>query len=114
MGNDALIQSRSAVVSLTEAQMERDNILQFPCPVHDLSSEESASRLTKLTEELESALSGGEDQYTPPLARIEKAGILLKDISLLVSRGSDRKRVTDTVERVIVSITELRSKLKDA
>lgn len=95
--------------------MERDNILQFPCPVHDLSSEEFATRLTRLTEELETALSGGEDAYVQPLARIEKASILLKKISLLVSRGSDRKRATETFERITLSIAELRAKLrKDA
>jgi hypothetical protein len=94
--------------------MERDNILQFPCPVHDLSSEEFATRLTKLSEALEeTALSGEEDAYAQRLARIEKASILLKNISLLVSRGSDRKRATDTFERVVLSIAELRSKLRN-
>ena len=92
--------------------MERDNILQFPCPVHDLSSEEFATRLTKLTEELETALSGGGDAYAQRLARIEKASILLQKISLLVSRGSDRKRATETFERVTLSIAELRAKLR--
>jgi hypothetical protein len=111
----ALIQSRSAVVFLTEAQMESDNILQFPCPGDNLSLEEFASRLTTLTEELETAFSGGEDGYAQPLAHIEKASILLNNISLLVSRGSDRKRATETFERVTLSIAELRAKLrKDA
>jgi hypothetical protein len=108
----ALIQSRSAIVSLAEAQMERDNILQFPYPVHDLSSEEFASRLAKLIEELEAALSGEEHGYAQRLARIEKASILLNDISLLVSRGSDRNHANETFERVMLSIAELRAKLR--
>ena len=65
MLHGALIQRRSAIVSLAEAQMERDNILQFPSPIHDLSSEELASRLTDLTEELETELSGGGRRLRP-------------------------------------------------
>ena len=95
--------------------MERDNILQFPCPAGDLPSEQFPSRLTELTEELEIALSGGEDGFAQRLARIEKASILLNNISLLVSRGSARKRATETFERVTLSIAELRAELrKDA
>ncbi|MCP3442352.1 hypothetical protein [Bradyrhizobium sp. CCGUVB14] len=95
--------------------MERDKILLFPYPVHDLSSEECAFRLTELSEELKAVLLSGEDGYAQQLARIEKASILLKNISLLVSRGSDRQRATETFERVMLSIAELRSKLrKDA
>jgi len=95
--------------------MDRDNILQFPYPVHDLSSEEFACLLTKLIEELEAALLGEEHGYAQPLARVEKASILLKNLSLLVSRGRDRKNASETFERVMLSIAELRSKLrKDA
>lgn len=93
--------------------MERDNLLQFPCPDHGLSSEEFACEVTKLTGELASALSGGEDGYAQRLARIEKASILLKDISLLVSRGRDRQRAAETFERVMRSLAELRSKLRE-
>jgi len=110
-----VIQSRSAIASLAEVPIERDKILQFPCPDHGLSSEEFAFRLTKLTEELESALSGGEDGDAGLLARIEKASILLNNISLLVTRGSDRRRAHETLEQTMRSIAELRSRLrKDA
>jgi hypothetical protein len=95
--------------------MERDQILHFSFPDHALSSEELVSEVTKLTKELESALSGGEDGYAQQLARIEKASILLNDISRLVSRGSDRKLATERFERIMRSLAELRSKLrKDA
>ena len=93
--------------------MERENILLFPYPIHELSSEELAFRLTKLSEELKTVLLSGEDGYVQQLERIEKASILLKNISLLVSRGSDRKRATETFERVMLSIAELRSKLRE-
>lgn len=94
--------------------MDYDRILQFPRPVHELSSEEFASRLTGLTEELEKELSGRDDGYAQRLARIEKASIRLMDISLLVSRGRDRKRAAETFERLMLSIADLRSRLKDA
>jgi hypothetical protein len=90
-----------------------DNILQFPCPGHDLPSEEFATRLTKLAEELETALSGGEGAYAQRLAHIEKASILLNDISLLVSRGRDRTRAAETFGRVMHSIAELRAKVAE-
>ena len=92
--------------------MEHDKILQFPSPVHDLSSEEFASSITDLTEKLEQELSGTNDGYAQRLARIEKASIRLMDISLLVSRGSDRKRATEMFERIMLSTAELRARLR--
>jgi len=92
--------------------MERDNVLQFPYPVHDLSHEAVVFRLTELTEELETALSGWDEQPAQQLGRIEKASILLKDISLLASLGTDRKRAAETFERITLSIAELRLKLQ--
>ena len=94
--------------------MEHDRILQFPRPIHDLSSDEFASRLTDLAAKLEQELSGEDDAYAQRLARIERASIRLMDISLLVSRGSDRKRAAETFERLTCSIADLRSRLKDA
>ncbi|WIW46856.1 hypothetical protein ML401_01680 [Bradyrhizobium sp. 62B] len=94
--------------------MEPDNILRFPYPVHDLSPEEFASHLESLTADLEAELSSGGDGYCEHLERIEKASMLLKNICLLVSRGSDRKRAIETFERVMLSTAELRSNLRNA
>jgi len=91
--------------------MERDQILPFPCPDHGLSSQEVASEVTKLTDQLESALTGGEDGYAQQLVRIERASLLLNDINRLVSRGRDRRRAAETFEQIMRSIAELRSKL---
>lgn len=91
--------------------MDRDNLLQFPYPAIDPSSAEFASRLTRLTEELETALSASEEGYAQRLARIEKASIVLKDMSLLVSRGRDRTRAAETFDRVMVLAAELRAML---
>ncbi|PSO21523.1 hypothetical protein C7G42_07790 [Bradyrhizobium sp. MOS003] len=94
--------------------MEHDRILQFPCPVHDLSPEEFASRLTGLTEKLDLELSDEDNTYGQRLARIERASIRLMEISLLVARGRDRKRAAETFKRLTCSIADLRSRLKDA
>ena len=91
--------------------MERDNILQFPCPDHGLSSQQCASEIARLTEELESALCGGEKGYAEQLARIERVSLLLNDISRLVSRGRDRTRAAEAFEQIMRSLTDLRSKL---
>jgi hypothetical protein len=92
--------------------MERDNILPFPRPDHGLSEEEFACEITNLTGELALALSGGEDGSAEGLARIERASILLEDISRLVSRGRDRLRAAETFERLIREIAELRANLR--
>jgi len=94
--------------------MEHDRILQFPRPVHDFSSEEFISRVTAITEKLEQELSGEDYAYAQRLARIERASIQLMDISLLVSRGSDRNRAAKTFKRLTCSIADLRARLKDA
>ncbi|WP_258765898.1 hypothetical protein [Bradyrhizobium arachidis] len=91
--------------------MELNKILQFPAPANDLSPEELASRLTHLAEELETALSSRAEGYAQRLASIEKASIVLKDISFLVSRGRERKRATETFERIMHSTAELKSRL---
>ncbi|MBC9879125.1 hypothetical protein G8O24_17430 [Bradyrhizobium sp. INPA01-394B] len=91
--------------------MERDQILRFPCPDHGLSSQECASEVTRLADQLESALAGGEEGYAQQLARIERASLLLNDMSRLVSRGRDRQRATEAFEQIMRSLAELRSKL---
>ena len=48
------------------------------------------------------------------LAQIETASGLLKEISFLISRGSDRKRATETFDRLMLSCAELRSTLGEA
>ena len=94
--------------------MDGDKVLQFPCPDHGLSGEELACEVTKLAGDLASALSE-QDGYDRGLPRIEKASILLHNISLLVSRGRGRQRATEAFERVMLSIAELRANLrKDA
>ena len=65
--------------------------------------------MSKLTEELETALSAREDGYAQRLARIEKASIVLKDMSLLVSRGRDRIRAAEAFDRVMALTAELRA-----
>jgi hypothetical protein len=92
--------------------MERDNVLPFPRPDHDLSPEEFACEITSLTGELAMALSGREDGHAEGLVRIERASILLEDISRLVSRGRDRQLASETFERLMRQIAELRAKLR--
>lgn len=93
--------------------MKRDNILHFPQPGHALSPEEFASRLTELTVELDTKLSRDGEGCSQDLARIEDVSILLKKISVLVSRGRDRVSVAETFSRVMLSTAELRSKLRN-
>lgn len=92
--------------------MEPDNVLQFPFPDHDMSSEESVAELTRLSSELASTISDDEEGYAECLARIEKASILLQHINLLVTRGRDRRRAMAAFERVTRLLAELRSKLR--
>ena len=92
--------------------MERDNILQFPSPDHGLSSEALTTEITRLSGELASAVSDVEEfgDYAAHLARIERASILLENISRLLSGGRDRICAVEAFERVMRSIAELRSR----
>ncbi|MCG2627314.1 hypothetical protein L6654_11820 [Bradyrhizobium sp. WYCCWR 13023] len=94
--------------------MERDNVLQFPCPDHGLSSDEFVSELTRLCDELASEFPGGNEfgAFDEQLMRIEKSSILLASISQLVSRGGDRLRAAESFERIMRSVAELRSEIE--
>jgi len=93
--------------------MKRDNVLQFPSPDHGLSSDDFVSELTRLCDELASELSGGNEcgGFDQQLMRIETSSILLASISQLVSRGGDRRRATESFERIMDSVAELRSEV---
>ncbi|RXH16096.1 hypothetical protein EAS56_08845 [Bradyrhizobium guangzhouense] len=99
---------------VTEARMKRDNILQFPSPDHSLSPDDFASELTRLCDELASELSGDEELggLDAQLSRIETSSILMASISQLVSRGRGRLRATESFERIMHSVAELRSEFE--
>ncbi|WP_439406950.1 hypothetical protein ACNJX9_36500 [Bradyrhizobium sp. DASA03076] len=94
--------------------MKRDNVLQFPAPGHDLSSDAFVSELTRLCDELASELSYGAESggFGDQLMRIEKSSILLASISQLVSRGRDRLRAAQSFERIMHAVAELRSEFE--
>jgi len=94
--------------------MNRDNVLQFPCPDHDLSSDDFVCELTRLCDELASELSAGDEfgGFDEQLIRIENSSILLASISQLVSRGGDRLRATESFKRIMHFVAELRSEFE--
>lgn len=89
--------------------MPPDNVLTFPVPDPDLSSEQLAAEIANLTRELAAALSGNEPGgLSEQLTRIEDVTVLLEGMSQLVSRGRDRLRAHETSQRIMHAIAQLR------
>ena len=89
--------------------MKRNNVLSFPAPDHGLSSEAMASEITRIGERLASVFP--DDKGTDALASlstIEEVSVLFGALSQLVSRGRDRQRAAEAVERIIYATKELR------